>query len=58
MTTTQQDDLLINDLVNIAWQVGAVKSPQMAQRIEQLRAKLAPPPPPKTEEKKPEGKGK
>lgn len=40
---TQQDLLLINDLINICWQAGAVKSPQMAGQLEQLRGKLAPP---------------
>ena len=36
------DKLLINDLINIAWNAGAVKSAQMGGRLEQLRAKLKP----------------
>ena len=42
MEFTPQDLLLINDLINICWQSGAVKSPQMAQQIEMLRVKLQP----------------
>ena len=45
MEFTDQDKALINDLVNIAWQAGAVKSPQMAQMLEMLRMKLQPPKP-------------
>ncbi len=40
---TDQDKALINDLVNIAWQAGAVKNPQMAQMVETLRQKLQKP---------------
>ncbi len=40
-----QDRGLINDLCNVAWQSGAVKSPQMAQAIEMLRMKLQKPKP-------------
>jgi len=31
---------LIHDLINVAWGTGTVKSPQMAQGIEQLRGKV------------------
>ena len=37
---TDQDKLLINDLINIAWSAGAIKSPQMAQTVEDLRRRL------------------
>ena len=37
---TDNDKALINDLINIAWGCGAVKSPQMAQTVETLRGKL------------------
>lgn len=37
---TKQDWALMHDLINIAWAAGAVKSPQMGQGIEQLRAKV------------------
>lgn len=40
MTTTQQDDALINSLINIAWATGSVKSPKEGQQIEDLRAKI------------------
>lgn len=40
MELTDQDKALINDLCNIAWQAGAVKAPQMAQALENLRAKV------------------
>ena len=53
MNTTQQEDALINDLINIAWAAGAVKAPRQAQQLEDLRAKLM-----KPKEEKPEGKGK
>ena len=45
---------LINDLINVAWAAGAVKNPQMAQAVENLRAKLQPKPKeqPKQVEKK------
>lgn len=43
MEFTLQDKAMINDLVNIAWQAGAVKTPQMAQMLEMLRAKLQEP---------------
>jgi hypothetical protein len=43
MDFSDQDKLLINDLINIAWQAGAVKAPQMAQAVETLRAKLQKP---------------
>ena len=54
MNTTQQDDALINDLINIAWSAGAVKAPRQAQQLEDLRAKLMKP----VKDEKPEGKGK
>lgn len=44
MDFNDEDRGLINDLVNIAWQSGAVKSPQMGQRLEMLRMKLQPKP--------------
>lgn len=37
---TDKDRQLISDLVTIAWQSGAVKAPQMAQQLEDLRAKI------------------
>lgn len=40
MELSDRDKALINDLVNIAWQAGAVKAPQMAQAIEDLRARI------------------
>ena len=40
MEFTRQDWALIHDLIGLAWQSGAVKSPQQAQGIEQLRAKV------------------
>lgn len=41
MEFTKQEMTLIHELVGLAWQVGAVKSPQMAQVMEQLRVKVA-----------------
>lgn len=55
MEFTKQDFGLIHDLITIAWQAGAVKSPQMGQGLEQLRAKVVAkiqPPDPKDEKKK------
>ena len=40
MELTEKDKAIINDLVNIAWQSGALRSPQMATDVEQLRAKI------------------
>jgi hypothetical protein len=40
MDITNQDRALINDLINIAWQSGAVKSPQTGAQLEQLRKKF------------------
>ena len=37
---TKQDWATINDLITLAWQCGAVKSHQMGQGLEQLRAKI------------------
>ena len=37
---SKQDWQLINDLINICWQAGAVKAPQMGQALEQLRGKV------------------
>ena len=31
---------LIHDLINIAWKAGAVRSPQMGQMLDDLRAEL------------------
>jgi hypothetical protein len=51
MELTDRDKAFINDLINIAWQAGAVKAPQMGQQLEELRAKiLKKPEPPKKEE--------
>lgn len=50
MDLSYQDKALINDLVNIAWQAGAVKSPNMAQALENLRGKILAKPAPKPEE--------
>jgi hypothetical protein len=53
MEFTDQDKLLIGDLINIAWASGAVKNPQMGAMVEQLRAKLQKPKEqPKQEQKK------
>lgn len=58
MEFTKQDWLLIHDLINITWGCGAVKSPQMAQGVEQLRAKVvAKIEPPKEQPKKEESRG-
>lgn len=57
MELTDKDKALINDLVNIAWQAGAVKAPAMAQALEELRAKiLRKPEPPAGKEKANAGK--
>lgn len=40
MDLSDQDRALINDLINICWQAGAVKAPQMGQQLEMLRAKI------------------
>lgn len=40
MDLTDRDKAILNDLINIAWQAGAIKAPQMAQEVEQIRAKL------------------
>jgi hypothetical protein len=40
MELSDNDKALINDLINIAWQSGALKSPQVAQAVEQLRARI------------------
>lgn len=53
---SEQDKGLINDLCNVAWQSGAVKSPQMAQAIEMLRMKLQKPKGPEAIPAKKEGK--
>lgn len=37
---TEQDKAIINDLINIAWSAGAIKNPQMAQTVEDLRRRL------------------
>lgn len=49
---TERDKGLINDLVNIAWAAGAVKNPQMAQAVEDLRAKILKPKEEKPKDKK------
>lgn len=43
MELSDMDKGLINDLINVAWAAGAVKNPQMAQAVEQLRQKLQKP---------------
>jgi hypothetical protein len=53
MDLNDQDKLLVSDLINIAWAAGAVKNPQMAQMVENLRAKLAKKPEAKKEAKQP-----
>jgi hypothetical protein len=40
MELTEQEGSLVRDLINIAWQSGAVKSPQVGMMLEQLRTKL------------------
>jgi hypothetical protein len=50
MELNEQDKALVSDLINVAWSSGAVKNPQMAQLIENLRAKLAKKPEAKKEE--------
>jgi hypothetical protein len=40
MDFTKDDFRLMNDLINIAWQAGVVKSPQMGQGLELLRQKV------------------
>lgn len=37
---SDKDRVLINDLITIAWQAGAIKAPQQAQEVENLRAKI------------------
>ena len=43
MELTDKDKLLINSLIDIAWQAGAVKAPRLAQEIEDLRRKVMQP---------------
>jgi len=40
MELSDNDKGLINSLIDIAWQSGAVKAPQMAQAVEMLRNKI------------------
>jgi len=40
MDLNDRDRAILNDLINIAWLKGAVTSPQMAQELEILRAKI------------------
>lgn len=40
MELSDKDKMMINDLINIAWQSGAIKAPQMAQEVENLRTKI------------------
>ena len=56
MEFTDQDKVLVNDLINIAWAAGAVKNPQMAQTVENLRMKLQKPKGPELIPGKKEGK--
>ncbi len=37
---TNQDRATLNDVINICWQAGAVKNPQMGQQLEILRVKI------------------
>jgi DNA-binding winged helix-turn-helix (wHTH) protein len=54
MELNEQDKALVSDLINVAWSSGAVKNPQMAQLVENLRAKLQKPKEqPKKETKQP-----
>ena len=57
MDFTKDDCRLMNDLINICWQAGAVKAPAMAQALENLRAKVLAKIEPKPEAPKKEGKG-
>jgi hypothetical protein len=41
MELNEQEKALVLDLINIAWQAGAVKSPQVAALVEQLRSRLS-----------------
>lgn len=56
MDFTKHDWALIHDLINLAWQAGAVKSPQMAQGVEQLRSKVVAKIEPSKEQAKKEAK--
>lgn len=40
MELSDKEKALVNDLVNIAWQAGAIKDPKTAQEVESLRAKI------------------
>lgn len=40
MAFNKQELALMNDLINVAWQAGAIKNPQMAQGVENLRVKV------------------
>lgn len=40
MKLEDKDRALINSLIDIAWQAGAVKAPRLAQEIEDLRMKI------------------
>ena len=51
MELTKKQRVLINDLVNIAWSAGAIKGPQMAQEVEDLRRVILEPLQEKAEEK-------
>lgn len=46
MELSDKDRQLINNLIDIAWQAGACRAPQMAREIENLRAKILAPKPP------------
>lgn len=52
MELSDKEKGIFNDLVNIAWQAGAIKAPQMAQEVENLRAKVLAKPAPEPEKKK------
>lgn len=40
MEWTDKQRAIVNNLIDIAWQAGAVKAPQIAQELEVLRMQL------------------
>lgn len=51
MELTDKDRAVIVDLINIAWQAGAIKAPRVAQEVENLRQRLITKPEPVEEAK-------
>ncbi len=51
MELTEKDRKIIVDLASIAWQAGAIRSPQQAQEVQDLVRRIATPP------EKPKGEG-